>query len=84
MASHSVLIFARDLAEARAYAAAEGLGKRWVFARDLSEPIRYHHGPIAVLPGFEENPRHDLLAPLAEVLEDEQGPYVPRAATNHR
>ena len=83
MASRNpVLIFARDLNEARAYAASEGMGKHWLFARDLSEPTRYHHGPVAVLPGFEDNPKHGLLAPLAEVLEDEQGPYVPRAATN--
>lgn len=82
----NVLIFAKDLPEARAFAAREGLesrGRFWKMARSL-DADRYHVGPVAILPGFPENPLHDLLEPLADLLEHENGPYVPTTATAGR
>jgi len=83
LAPRPVVIFARDLHAAREFAASEGLkGNEWVFPRD-PEQVRYLAiASVAVISGFEENPRHDLLAPLADVLEEEAGPYVPTTATS--
>lgn len=73
-----VVIFSRDLDDAKAYAKREGLGRdEWTWPRG-PEAVRYLPiDSVAILPGFEESPRYDLLAPVAEVLEHENGPHVP-------
>ena len=82
-AARPVAIFAGGFGQAQDFARAEGLdrdGNYWIFVRD-PEGIRYLPiRSVAILPGFEKNRKHDLLAPLAEVLEDENGPYVPTTA----
>lgn len=82
LAPRPVVIFAKDLHSAREFATTERLrGNEWVFPRD-PEQIRYTPiAAVAILDDFEQNPRHDLLAPLADVLEEEAGPYVPTIAT---
>lgn len=80
--SRPVLIFAGGLGEARAYADENRLGSRaWVFVRDPDQARYLPASAVAILPGFDRNPRHALLAPLAEVLEEEHGPHVPLTAT---
>lgn len=76
-----VLVFAGTLKEARAYALENHLEKDgWLWPRD-PDSVRYlPAAAVAILPGFEDHPMHDLLAPLAEALEDEHGPHVPHAA----
>lgn len=76
-----VLIFAGGLGEARAYAEENRLGRHWVFVRDPDQARYLPASSVAILPGFTRNTRHDLLAPLAEVLEAEHGPHVPLTAT---
>lgn len=76
-----VLIFAGGLGEARAYAEENRLGRHWVFVRDPDQARYLPARAVAILPGFERNTRHELLAPLAEALEHEHGPHVPITAT---
>lgn len=78
--SRPVLIFAGGLGEARAYADANHINSRsWVFVRDPDQARYLPAHSVAILPGFERNPRYEMLAPLAEVLEHE--PHVPITAT---
>lgn len=91
-ASKPVLIFAGGIGEARDFAAAERLQDQknpalrhatpWVFVRDPAQAQYLPASGVAILPGFTRNPRYELLAPLAEVLEHEHGPYVPITATS--
>lgn len=52
-----------------------------MFVRDPDQARYLPARAVAILPGFERNARHELLAPLAEVLEHEHGPHVPITAT---
>ena len=88
-----VLIFAGGYGEARDFARAERLQDEkkpalrhatpWVFVRDPDQARYLPAAGVAILPGFPRNVRYDLLAPLAEMLEVEHGPYVPRDATHN-
>lgn len=76
-----VLIFAGGLGEARAFAEAERLGRHWVFVREPDQARYLPAASVAILTHFPRNHRHATLAPLAEMLESEHGPYVPHLTT---
>lgn len=81
-APRPILIFAGGLGEARRFADDERLSTReWVFVRDPAQARGVAGRSIAVLAGFERNPRWGELHRIADRLLEQEGPYVPRDVT---